>query len=290
MPDRTLLTGGKLDIKLLRDLAQQPDPFTPGDSLFWVDPYVSQQVLEAHLDPDTDAASRPPHIIEKSVGWLTRFLKLQPGEQVLDLGCGPGLYATELALKGFEVTGIDISRTAIKHARQEAHNKDLSITYLCQDFLELAFRSQFNVVMQIYGEICTLSPRDRDNLLSGVYRALKTGGHFVFDVSTPEKHRPDAGQKDWYASDGGFWRPGPHVVLVQHIAYPDDNIFLDQYHVIEPDGTTAIYRNWFNDYTPETITPILEEAGFTVESIWSDLQGTPYRANSEWLGVVAKKL
>jgi SAM-dependent methyltransferase len=290
MPRRTLLTGGKLDIKLLNALSQPPEPFTPGDSLFWVDPYISQQVLEAHLDPDTDAASRPLHVIEKSVDWLIRFLKLQPGEPVLDLGCGPGLYATDLAVKGFEVTGIDISPTVIKHARQEAYNKDLAITYLCQDFLEMSFRSQFNVVMQIYGEICTLSPDNRDKLLSLVYRALKTGGHFVFDVSTPDRHRRDAGRRDWYVSEGGFWRPGPHAVLVQHVDYPDSDIFLDQYHIIEPDGTVTIYRNWFNDYTPETITPVLEKAGFAVESIWSDLHGTPFRANSEWLGVVAKKL
>ena len=290
MPERTLISGGKLDIKLLHELSRKPEPFTPGDSLFWVDPYISQQVLEAHLDPSTDAASRPLHVIEKSVDWLIRFLKLQPGEQVLDLGCGPGLYATEMTAKGFEVTGIDISPTVIKHARQEAHNKDLSITYLCQDFLDISFRSQFNIVMQIYGEICTLSSRDRDKLLSQVYRALKTGARFVFDISTPERHRRDAGKKEWYASNGGFWRPGPHLVLLHHIDYPGENVFLDQYHIIEPDGTVTIYRNWFQDYTPETITPVLEKAGFTVESIWSDLQGTPYRSGSEWLGVVAKKL
>ena len=76
----------------LADLQQKPAPFTPGEPLFWDDPHISSQMLTVHLSPDVDAASRRPETIDRSVGWLITTLKLNPGDAVLDLGCGPGLY------------------------------------------------------------------------------------------------------------------------------------------------------------------------------------------------------
>ena len=78
-------------------LHQKPEPFTPGEALFWDDPHISAQMLEAHLNPDIDAASRRPEIIDRSVQWLIEMLELQAGASILDLGCGPGLYASRFA-------------------------------------------------------------------------------------------------------------------------------------------------------------------------------------------------
>jgi hypothetical protein len=76
-------------------------------------------------------------------------------------------------------------------------------------------------------------------------------------------------------------------VLEQHFLYPK-NIALDQFVVIEEGGKSTVYRNWFQDFTPETITAELQASGFKVESLWGDLTGTPYREDSEWIGVVAR--
>ena len=52
----------------------------------------------------------------------------------------------------------------------------------------------------------------------------------------------------------------------------------------------SIYRNWFQDYTGETIRAEIEAGGFRVESLGSDLMGTPFSPESEWIGVVARKI
>ena len=59
--------------------------------------------------------------------------------------------------------------------------------------------------------------------------------------------------------------------------------------VIEGDGKISVYRNWFQDYTPETIRAELTAGGFEVESLWGDLTGAPLEEDSEWIGVVARK-
>ena len=48
-----------------------PEPFAPHDAPFWDDPYIASRMLEAHLDPSTDAASRRPATIERTVDHLT---------------------------------------------------------------------------------------------------------------------------------------------------------------------------------------------------------------------------
>ena len=112
----------------------------------------------------------------------------------------------------------------------------------------------------------------------------------AFDVTTPLHHAWADGDTSWYALDGpGFWKPGPHLVLEGRFTYPEHDTALEQYTVIEPDGTITLYRNWFHDYTPNTIIPVLEAAGFTVRGHYADLCGTPYTPASWWVGMVVEK-
>ncbi|MBN1966828.1 MAG: class I SAM-dependent methyltransferase, partial [Anaerolineae bacterium] len=165
--------------------------------------------------------------------------------------------------------------------------QNLPITYHTQDYLTLDFEAQFDVVMLIFGDLCVLSPEKRDRLLDHIHRALKPGGTFVCDVST-RHHRARIGAKhNWYAAESGFWKPGPHLVLEHGFDYPADDTYLDQYIVIEESGKISVYRNWFLDYSVETITAALEARGFAVRAAWSDLAGTPYHPDSEWIGLVA---
>ena len=92
------------------------------------------------------------------------------------------------------------------------------------------------------------------------------------------------------ALPSGFWKPGPHVVLEEGFNYSEQSIWLDQYTVIEADGKVSVYRNWFQDYTPESITAELAQGGLAVESLWGDLTGKPHTPDSEWIGLVTGKL
>ena len=276
-------------ISQLIELQQKPEPFTPGEPLFWDDPHISKQMLEAHLNPGIDAASRKPETIDRSVKWLIETLGLKPGASLLDLGCGPGLYASRFARAGFHVTGVDYSRRSIEYASNYAKENDLQITYRYQNYLELNDENSFDAAFLIYGDFCPLNPEQRSTLLQNIHRALKPGGHFVLDVSTHEHRKKHGNRNAWYAAESGFWKPGPHLVLEEGFDYPEQPIWLDQYTVVEADGKVSVYRNWFQDYTPETITDELEQGGFAVESLWGDLTGEPNTPTDEWIGLVTCK-
>jgi 2-polyprenyl-3-methyl-5-hydroxy-6-metoxy-1,4-benzoquinol methylase len=276
-------------ISQLIQLQQKPEPFTPGEDSFWDDPHISSQMLDFHLNPGVEAASRRPETIDRSVKWMMETLDLKPGDAVLDLGCGPGLYTSRFARAGLQVTGVDYSQRSIDYAIRYASENKLNIRYRYQNYLELDDESQYKAVFLIYGDFCPLNPEQRSTLLCRIHRALKPGGSFVLDVTTRECRKKHGVKNGWYATEGGFWKPGPHLVLENGFDYPEQSLWLDQYIVVETDGKVTIYRNWFQDYTPEAIADELSRAGFCVESMWSDLTGTPYKLKSEWIGVVTSR-
>lgn len=209
---------------------------------------------------------------------------------MLDLGCGPGLYSSRLCLEGVRVTGIDISRRSIDYARTQAEKEGLDIDYICADFFSIEYEETFDAVLQAYGEICTFSDEKRNILLSLIHRALKDRGFFIFDVSTRMLRMREGLQNRWYASEGGFWRPGRHLVLEEGFDYPENNTWLNQYIVADDDGTVKTYRLWLHDYSLETISKILEKNGFKVEQVWNSLSGESYREGGDWIAVAARKV
>ena len=276
-------------ISQLIELQQKPAPFTSGEALFWNDPHISKQMLEAHLNPNIEAASRKAETIDRSVQWLIRKLGLRTGAPILDLGCGPGLYAAHFARAGLQVTGVDYSQRSIDYATQYANENNLNITYRYQNYLELKDEDQYDAVFLIYGDFCPLNAEQRSTLLKNTHRALKSHGKFVLDVTTRECRKKHANKNSWHAMKNGFWKPGLHLLLEEGFDYSEQSIWLDQYTVIEADGKISVYRNWFQDYTPETITDELSLGGFSIESLWGDLLGTAYSPESEWIGLVTCK-
>jgi SAM-dependent methyltransferase len=274
--------------EVLRQVAawrQKPAPFTRGEALFWDDPHISSQMLAAHLDPQIDAASRRPETIDRTVAWMVDSLGLQPGQAVLDLGCGPGLYAARLAQCGLRVTGVDYSRRSIDYATQAARAQRLDIDYRYQNYLDLSDEARYDAVLLIYGDFCPLNPDQRAALLRNVRRALKPGGRFVLDVTTPACW-PHGGSAGWQVLPSGFWRPGPHLVIADSFGYPEQTIWLNQVIVLEAGGQVSLYRNWFQDYTPASITAELARGGFAVHGLWADLTGAAYSEASQWMGLV----
>lgn len=75
--------GDLVDIWTILRLMERPAPFEPIGPLIWQDEHVSRQLLVAHLDPNTDATSRRPETIDRSVAWIIDTLQLKPGMAVL---------------------------------------------------------------------------------------------------------------------------------------------------------------------------------------------------------------
>ena len=172
-PEHDILKQNQLNLNALTEFSQKPELFAPGEVSFWTVPHISKSLLETHLNPEEELASRRPETIDKSVAWIMANLNLASGSHLLDLGCGPGLYCVRFYERGLTVTGVDFSQRSIEYAQNYAQEHGLNIDYMHQNYLELDFKNQFDAVSLIYCDFCVLSDQDCSTLLTNINRALK---------------------------------------------------------------------------------------------------------------------
>lgn len=264
---------------------RSPEPYEPGAEL-WNDPHISQMMLKAHLSQDSDAASYRQEKIQAILEYLIQATGLKEGCSIADLGCGPGLYCSRLAQKGFVMSGIDRSENSIRHAKEH----DRATNYSCASYLDPFGADRFDAALMVSQDYGVLSPQNRKLLLGNICKALKPNGWFAFDVCSMAafQNRSDTAASNWYASDSGFFRPHRHVVLEKTILYPDIPALCDLITVVDSGGMEA-YRIYQTFFSPDSIRAELEENGFRVEEIRSNLYGEEYSAASLETGVLCRK-
>src|SRR5512139_3160761 len=119
MPQEPTPTARLADaVRRIYDRPQPRVPWRDGANLPWDDPAFSERMLAQHLDQSHGAASRPLLEIRAQVQQMTAWLDLKAGDRLLDVTCGPGLYAVEFARQGVAVTGIDFGPASIAYARK----------------------------------------------------------------------------------------------------------------------------------------------------------------------------
>lgn len=272
--------------QLLFKILHRPGLFEQSPYPFWDDEHISGEMLKAHLDPDFDGASRKPAFLDRSAEWIASLAGPAAGKRLLDLGCGPGLYAERFCRKGFMVSGMDLSRRSIAYAKTHS---DPAIHYRRADYLNADLPGEIDLATMIYCDFGVLPPESRRLLLGKIFDALKPGGCFVFDVFTRFQY---AGFRETTTvtenASGGFWAAERHIVLDRRLAYPEDRTFLHQAAVVT--GTGLKYYNiWEHVFTRRELEGALREAGFRTIRFYGDVSGAPASPGSKTLGVVAEK-
>jgi 2-polyprenyl-3-methyl-5-hydroxy-6-metoxy-1,4-benzoquinol methylase len=189
-----------------------------------------------------------------------------PGQNlnILDLGCGPGLYCEKLAKKDHCVTGVDISSTSIDYAVDSARKKSMDITYINSDYLDLELASgEYDLVIMIYTDFGVLLPDERAILLEKVFSALKPGGLFIFDVINDSELESKVLSATWEAVPNGFWSPKPYLLLSNAFHYREEKVILYQHNVLHENGQMETYRFWTHHFSERDVDVVLKGYPFT---------------------------
>ncbi|KAA3624003.1 MAG: class I SAM-dependent methyltransferase [Bacteroidetes bacterium] len=245
-------------------LTEKPNLYEKGTSFMWTDPHISKQLLQVHLNPDIDLASRKKSTIEKTAEWILETQQNDEKLSVLDLGCGPGLYTEFFAKKGHKVTGIDISKNSIDYASKSAKDKGLNIDYQHASYLDVDLgQENFDLVVLIYTDLGVLFPTDREKLLANIFKALKKGGVFIFDVLKDIGLKDKLSPKSWEASKSGFWKETPYLALSESFLYEKEKVILFQHTIIEPNEDIETYRFWTHFFSQKDISAMLKQQNFS---------------------------
>ena len=105
---------------------------------------------------------------------LLEFLKPQPGERILDVGCGDGVLSAKIAETGATVVGVDSAPDMIQAARRRGLEACL------MDSTELTFDAEFDAAFS--NAALHWMKRDPDAVIRGVRRALRPAGRFVAEM------------------------------------------------------------------------------------------------------------
>lgn len=269
--------------KMMKIINNKPALFQKTDSNIWTDPYIQQQMLKAHLDPASDGASRRQESITKIVNFI--YAHSKPEAHLLDLGCGPGLYASIFRDKGYFVTGIDFNKASIEYARKQHQD----IQYIEGDYIKNYPVGKYDTVIMIYCDLGTHSDADRDMLLRNIYDSLEEGGVFIFDVFTDALANDKKEGKNWdYEPGGGFWDLNAYLLLSETFHYPENKAFAYQYNLLTTDEQKH-FIVWDRYYSRDEITTTLKHIGFSQVAIHNNiLADNNFTSNSEMF-IVARK-
>lgn len=283
-----ILKGEMILFSNLSKLLEQPPLYARTAVPFWDDKYISKQMLKAHLDPNFEGASRKATFVEESARWINETVSPSSHPFLLDLGCGPGIYAEKFIKMGYQVTGIDFSKRSIDYGRASAEKQKLNITYLYENYLEMNIQKQFDFATMIYCDYGALTTMERKQLMEKVYLHLKPDGKFLLDVFSIEKFNHFKEEQTWeqYAN-GGFWHEEAHIALQKFSKYAN-HVTLEQTTVVT-DSEIASYNVWTTYFTKETLLEEATDAGFKVCQVFGDMKGSPYIESNPTITILLEK-
>ena len=241
----------------------KPKLYEKGTSFMWTDPYISKQLLQVHLNPEIDLGSRKKSTIKKTAEWILESHHSGEELNILDLGCGPGLYTEIFAKSGHKVTGIDISKNSIDYAIKSAKEKGLKIKYKNGSYLDIDLgKEQYDLIVLIYADLGVLIPTEREQLLANIFFALKKEGIFIFDVLKDKDLNKKLSPKTWEANEKGFWKGTPYLALSESFLYEKEKVIMFQHTIIENNGNIDNYRFWTHFFSQNEISLMLKQQNF----------------------------
>ena len=114
--------------------------------------------------------------------FLEQEINYEKTTRILDIGCGTGRHSLELAKRGYQVVGIDLSKSLVKRAKEKALEKNLSLDFYQYDARDLPFINEFDLVyIMCEGGLCLMETDEMNyQILASAAKALKPNGLFIF--------------------------------------------------------------------------------------------------------------
>ena len=261
-------------------------------NLPWDEPDFSARMLREHLDQTHGAASRIADERAIQLDWLWDQLDLRPGSHVLDITCGPGLYAVALAQRGCRVTGIDFGPAAIEYARQLAAEQGVAdrCTFYQQDIRQMDWAgAEFDAALLLYGQLAVMSPATAQSVLQRTAQALRSGGRLVLELLNPE--RVDKTDSNWwYTDDTGLWGKRPFLHLGERFWDEPNRASIERYLILHLEsGQLDQIELCDQTYTPEEMSAMLTTATFGQTHHYPAWDGLPLYDAAEWHVYLAQK-
>ena len=229
-------------------------------------------------------SSRDEERTRAEAGFIHEAMGLPVGSKVLDVPCGSGRIALELAASGYEVTGVDMSQPLLDDGRAKADARRLPIRWQCGDMRDLPWAEEFDGAACFWNSFGYFDEQGNIDFLEAVSRALKPGAPFVLDTPLIENRVPEILEEPRV-----WWRVGDLLVLEERLFDHETSRVESDWTFIR-DGRRKTKRLSLRLYTYRELALLLEHAGLGERRAYGSLDFEPFETGSRWLYMVTRKL
>ena len=213
------------------------------------------------------------------VDFLDRALNIQAGAELLDVPCGNGRHAIELAARGYKMTGLDLSEEFIAEAR---HASPLPIRWVQDDMRSLPWVSTFDGAYCFGNSFGYLAWDDSRQFLSAVARVLKPGARFIIDTGmAAESILPSLARNRWF-------RLGDILMLSENRYHPAESR-LDIDYTFVRGGQVETRPTSSYVFTVDELCRMHTEAGLSPVELLASTGGEAYQLGSPRLILISAK-
>jgi SAM-dependent methyltransferase len=213
---------------------------------------------------------------------IIQFIDLEPGNAILDMGCGPGRHSLELARRGFMVTGVDRTEFYLQKAIEAARAEGLDVEFLHRDMREFLSPDAFGAAISLFTSFGYFENQSENQLvLKNIYDSLKPGGTLVLDTMGKEVLARIFIERIWEEKDGTLF-------LREHNISRDWS-WLESRCITVRKGEQHEFKISHWVYSAVELKTMLVEAGFKNVEIFGNLDSEPYDHTAKRLVSVAHK-
>ncbi len=219
----------------------------------------------------------------QEVDQLLALVGPPPGAAVLDLPCGRGRHALELARRGFAVTGVDRTAAFLEAARRQSTQENLQVEWVQSDMRDFQRPESFDLAINMYTSFGYFDdPGDDRRVAANFFTALRPGGRFVMELMGREVVACGFQPRSWHElEDGTLWLE--ERTLVDHWRSIRNRWILIR------GGKRSEFEFTLRTYAASELLDLLRATGFTDAVAYGSLEGIPYDQDAKRLVVVAKK-
>ena len=215
------------------------------------------------------------------VDFIERVLDLPRGARVLDLCCGYGRHAIELAGRGVTVTGYDLSPVLLARARQDAKRAGVEVTWVEGDMRALAFEGCFDGIINMFTSFGYFEEEDENfRVLRKVGEALKSGGRFLIETVNRDFIVRHFISRVWF-------RAGERTILEERAFDPISSRSLVDMTVVVG-GKEKRFHHSVRVYSYTEMEMLLAASGLRTVEVFGDFDGSAYSWDAPRMIVLAE--
>ena len=220
---------------------------------------------------------------ETEIGLLLALLGMTGDETILDIPCGTGRHALELARRGFDVTAVDRTASYLDEARRRARDQNLQVQWVQDDMRKFSRPEAFDVVLNMYTSFGYFQDIADDRAAArGFFEALRPGGRLMMELYGKENLAAGFHARDWVELDDGR-------VLLEERTIIDDWRAVRNRWIVYHDGGRFELEFSLRLYGASELVDLLRGVGFSGIRVFGNLEGDPYDEHALRLVVVAAK-